>query len=295
MQVSRDCSNTCRSAATILSMKYRTEQWLVGTVLTVLAAAVLWWLFAPDKSPSPDAISEQPATVLPEQRPRMPQYPVRAPIEIAESDSEALLPLPPLSDSDQYFKIELVNLYGKALAEMLADEALIEKFVATVDNLPRGRVAERIRPVKGLPDTFVAEPGTVDDSWVLGAENYARYAALVNMLVHADTTMTVNTYRRYYPLMQEAYVGLGYPDGYFNDRVIEVIDHLLATPQVPDRPALVRPHVLYEYEDAALESLSSGQKLLIRMGPQNATAVQQALRAVREQLVTAAATDSDAD
>ena len=276
-------------------MKYRTEQWLVGTVLTALAAAVLWWLFAPDELPPLVKSADQPVTQVPEHRPTGPRYPVRAPIEIEESEGNALLPLPPLSDSDQYFKIELVNLFGKPLAEMLANEALIEKFVTTVDNLPRSRVAERVRPMKSLPNTFVAEPGATDDSYVLGSDNYARYEALVNMLINADTTTLVNTYRRYYPLMQESYVNLGYPDGYFNDRVIEVIDHLLATPDVADRPKLTRPHVLYEYEDAALESLSSGQKLLIRMGKQNATAVQRALRAVREQLIATADTDSDSD
>ena len=42
-------------------------------------------------------------------------------------------------------------------------------------------------------------------------------------------------YKQYYPLFQQAYVDLGYPEGYFNDRLVEVIDHLLATPG-RDRP-----------------------------------------------------------
>ena len=96
----------------------------------------------------------------------------------------------------------------------------------------------------------------------------------------------VETYRRYYPLIQEAYIGLGYPDGYFNDRAVEVIDHLLATP-VPDGPVrLERPHVLYEFADPELEALSSGQKLLLRMGSDQATRLQQALAELRSRIAT---------
>ena len=38
-------------------------------------------------------------------------------------------------------------------------------------------------------------------------------------------------YERLYPLFQQAYEDLGYPGKYFNDRLVEVIDHLLQTPE----------------------------------------------------------------
>ena len=81
---------------------------------------------------------------------------------------------------------------------------------------------------------------------------------------------------------------LGYPDGYFNDRLVEVIDHLLATPEIEDPVRVVRPHVLYEYEDPALESLSAGQKLLLRTGPDHAVVVKQFLEEMRERITRAA-------
>ena len=74
-------------------------------------------------------------------------------------------------------------------------------------------------------------------------------------------------------LFQQAYEGLGYPSQYFNDRLVEVIDHLLATPDVTGPIQLARPSVMYVYADPALEGLSSGQKTLLRMGPQNAAAI----------------------
>ncbi len=91
---------------------------------------------------------------------------------------------------------------------------------------------------------------------------------------------------RLYPLFQQAYVELGHLDGYFNDRVIEVIDHLLAAPS-PDGPIpLVRPNVMYQFADPALESRSAGQKFLIRIGPDNAARVKTQLRALRERLAS---------
>ena len=51
---------------------------------------------------------------------------------------------------------------------------------------------------------------------------------------------------------------------------------------------LTREHVLFEYRDPELEALSSGQKMLIRMGNDNARRVKQVLRSVREEVTTLA-------
>ncbi|HKC44456.1 MAG TPA: DUF3014 domain-containing protein, partial [Burkholderiales bacterium] len=71
---------------------------------------------------------------------------------------------------------------------------------------------------------------------------------------------------------------------YFNDRLVEVIDHLLATPTVTGPIKLARPWVLYEYADPALESRSAGQKALIRMGPENAARLKAKLREIRQRV-----------
>ena len=86
----------------------------------------------------------------------------------------------------------------------------------------------------------------------------------------------------YYPLFQQAYRELGYPDGYFNGiRLIVVIDHLLETPDVIEPVALTQPNVMYEYADPELESRSAGQKIMMRMGSENAARVRAKLREIR--------------
>ena len=177
------------------------------------------------------------------------------------------------------------------LAGLFADQKLdrffilehfIERFVVMVDNLPRAELPRTHRPVKQTPGTFLArgERGqlTIDPA------NYQRYTPLVKILAALDTRQTVAVYKRLYPLFQEAYEGLGYPDAYFNDRLIEVIDHLLATPQVAGPVHLVQPKALYLFADPDLEALSAGRKILIRCGPENTIRIQSILRDYRREL-----------
>lgn len=258
-------------------------------VLIVLAAAVLagFWYFREDILPR----VEEP--VVTQSAPAVPARPVEnepihplAPLPSSDPFDGALVPLPPLDDSDSYFVLALVDLFGSNVESLLVAEALIDRFVATTDNLPRSHVAEKIRPVGRLADSFVVTGQGENGKLMLSADNYHRYDVLVELIDRADLDAVAETYRRFYPLLQESYVRLGYPNGYFNDRVVEVIDHLLATPQPAEPIPLVRPHVLYEYADPDLEARSSGQKLLLRMGSGHAATIKRALLELRA-LITA--------
>jgi hypothetical protein len=101
-------------------------------------------------------------------------------------------------------------------------------------------------------------------------------------------------YRHYYPLFQQAYQDLGYPHGYFNDRLVAVIDHLLATPHPTGPLALVRPKVFWEFADPELEVRSAGQKLLLRLGSENAAVVTRKLRELRALVASGTGAGNDA-
>ncbi len=96
-----------------------------------------------------------------------------------------------------------------------------------------------------------------------------------------DMQQLAAVYFRFYPLFQQSYQNLGYPTGYFNDRLVQVIDVLLATPQPLGPIELVRPNVMYTYADPALEARPAGQKLLLRMGPENAALIKTKLTELR--------------
>lgn len=275
-------------------VKPQTEQWIIAGVLGTAAVAFLLFYWLKSRTPVPEPVEPAPTEAV-EPEPEGPQFPIEE-VQVPESVAGGrLVPLPPLDDSDAYFALALGDVFGSDLGALLADEALIEKVVATIDNLPRQKLAERLRPLDGAPGSFTVEAGSDADSFRLAAQNYARYDGLVAMFTTPSADSLVATYRRFYPLLQEAYTNLGYPDGYFNDRVVEVIDHLLDTPIPPGAPPLVRPHVLYEYADAELESLSSGQKLLLRMGPEHAEAVKARLAEIRPLIAIEEPGDSSTD
>ena len=249
-------------------------------IVVLLIAAGYWYIMrdAGEVHPVPEPATD--VAVPTDDRPGEPRYPLPDPPQDSDGDRK-LVPLPALDDSDGYFKLALEDLFGEGAGEILVDKALIEKVVATIDNLPRSQVAERIRPVAAPPGDFAVIEGDDEEVFVLGPDNFARYDQIAARLESADADRVVDTYRRFYPLLQEAYVGLGYPGRHFNDRVVEVIDHLLAAPRPEGRLVLVRPHVLYKFADPELEALSTGQKLLIRVGNDNGDKVKSFLQAIR--------------
>ena len=92
-------------------------------------------------------------------------------------------------------------------------------------------------------------------------------------------------YARYYPLFQQAWNELGETEPHFNDRLIDIVDHLLATPEVGLPIEVVRYEGHLQFADEALEEESWGRKLLIRMGPAHADKVTDWLRAFRRAVI----------
>ena len=193
-------------------------------------------------------------------------------------------PLPALSDSDAALREALTeSIGGKSLAEIVVFPNLVRRIVATVDNLPRQKVAVRLRPITGAPRQFLVSGSA--GSFTLAPNNSARYSAHVGIAEAVATKRLISLYVRFYPLFQQAYQELGYPKGYFNDRLVAVIDDLLAAPEVQEPLRLTQPKVMYEYADPELEALSAGQKILIRMGNTNAARIKAKLRDIRGELI----------
>jgi hypothetical protein len=200
-----------------------------------------------------------------------------------DASGDASKPLPTLADSDSALAEALGQLFGQdTVAAQLVRENIVRNIVVTVDNLPRQKVAVERRPVKATAGaTRVTGDADSGDVVTLNVKNYARYAPFVKAVQAADVQQVGALYFHWYPLFQQAYEDLGYPGKYFNDRLVESIDDLLKTPDVAGPIRLVRPKVFFEYADPALESRSAGQKLLIRMGPDNAAAIKAKLRDLR--------------
>jgi hypothetical protein len=250
--------------------------WYVVPVILVAAAAGGYWYYTRQKDEPPPVAKEILPAPLPAAEPAPAEPAVRNPVPGQSAD----VALPPLDESDVPLRGALAPLLGdKTLDQFLVPESLVRNIVATVDNLPRPKVAVERRPVKSTPGSTVVDMR--GEEITLSAQNFERYTPFVAAVQAANAKQLADVYTHYYPLFQDSYENLGYPDKYFNDRVVEVIDDLLATPMVQGPIRLTQPRVFYEYADPALEERSAGQKLLIRMGSANAGKIKAKLREFR--------------
>lgn len=188
--------------------------------------------------------------------------------------------------SDKVVESELESLFGSKLRAWLFPERIISRIVATVDSLDGDPMPLRLRPLRYVEGQLLVDAAQ-DGSLTLSPDNAKRYVPYVETFSRVDAKRVANFYFRYQASFQKAHEELGYHGQSFNDRLLETIDHMLATPDVTPPIKLVRPHVLYEFDDSKLEQLSSGQKILIRMGSQNAAAVKAKLREIRAALIAA--------
>ncbi|MGH8520444.1 MAG: DUF3014 domain-containing protein [Gammaproteobacteria bacterium] len=249
---------------------------MIVAVLTV-AAAVFYYEQSPQPTETVTAPPPQPLALAPKTaQPPEVHYPVPAIAGPEQAPS-----LPALNESDQAVQDSMQKSFGKAPIEaFLLPTEIVRHLVATIDSLDRGPVPLHFRPVKHVPGLPVVN--TKGDTIItLSPDNVKRYEPYISALRAVDAERFADVYRHYYPLFQKAYENLGYPGRYFNDRLIPIIDHLLATPDISEPIQLVQPKVLYQFADPEVEKRSWGQKTLIRMGPANAAAVKAKLREIR--------------
>lgn len=276
----------------------------LSILITVLLAAAVglggyaWWQ-SRNPAPPDTGLSLPQATVPapPASAAASTEPAIQYPIESAGAADQS--PLPALANSDTYLEEGIRSLMARHdMLRFVQLDGFVRRVVATVDNLARTHAAPRLWPVNPTSGRFTTtETGATTTT--ISAKNSQRYTPLVHLIESLDTPKTVALYVRAYPLFQEAYEELGYPRGYFNDRLIAVIDRLLATPTRAEPLAVkltevkgpietARPWVRYEFADPALESLSAGQKMLLRTGPDNEARLKIKLLEFRRQLTSAA-------
>lgn len=269
-------------------------------LLAVLGAAYYGWQrFGTAEEPEPVAVPAV-APAAPAPAPVASEPAIKYPLSAIEPpEAQPPQALPALAESDAYMQAALTELLGKKnVLTFLQLDGFARRVVATVDNLGREHAPPMVWPVNPTPGRFSTR-GQAATGETIHPDNSQRYTPFVLFVEAVDTAQAVKLYVRLYPLFQQAYEELGFPKRYFNDRLVAVIDQLLAAP-VQDGPVAVslvevkgpvpseRPWVRYEFTDPKLETLSAGQKMLIRMGPVNHRRLRAKLLEVRK-LVTGAA------
>lgn len=273
---------------------------LLLAALVLLIIAILLWRWQPWRDTAPSATTpaaavapppaQEPASAAsaPPSATSAVQFPV-GPASAAAPSEPA-----PVAHTDAGVQAALVDLAGrKGVLSFLQLDGFVRRIVATVDNLDRPSAPARIWPVNPTAGKFEVRDGPGGES--IDLDNALRYAPLLQFIEAVDLPKAVALYRQLYPWFQQTYQDLGYPQGYFNDRLVAVIDHLLQAPE-PEPPVAVtlteikgpipsaRPWVHYEFADPALAQASAGQKIMMRVGLVNERRLKTKLRELRQLL-----------
>jgi len=189
----------------------------------------------------------------------------------------------PVQETEQSVEQVLQQLVtDTSILDLLYLENFIQRFVLMIDNLPEKSLPRAYMPLKAPGGRFIVS-GT-EDAPQTSSRNHKRYQRYVKLLQSINPELAIKFYTHFYPLFQKAYEQLGYKNAYFNDRLIFTLDHLLDTPAPKEPILLSQPSVLYIYADPLLEQRSVGQKILIRIGPENRTKVLNVLADFRREL-----------
>jgi hypothetical protein len=236
----------------------RPSVWVALAILVALIGAVAYFIYGRQPLP-PEQAAESRAARTP--------APPAPPAE----------PLPALDASDALIR-QLVASFSShpELAAWLATPDLVRTFVAIVDKIAIG-----VSPAKSAPFVRPKQPFEVSGSGPtlqISQASYDRYNTIASVIDSVNADGAAKAYARIKPLCEQAYRDLGYPDGDFDKKMSLAMARLLDTP-VPAGPIELRAtSVTYQFADPDLESLSSPQKQLLRMGPRNMKVVQAKLR-----------------
>ena len=264
-------------------------------VFLIAGAGTYYYLqFDKAKHQAPQPEKMQPLQLPQDAAPKI-QHPITEPPVIFDSNADNFVdempaeteieePLPPLGESDNKIKEILSEIFGADLVSLIFNQTgIIHRFVVTIDSLPKKKLPNKFRLFPPIAGKFLVQKDS-SDKITVDPNNFTRYSTYIQLLNMLETEQFVKWYTRYYPLIQEVYDAQGFKNRYFNDRFIFVIDHLLKTPKVVGTIQLVQPKVFYEYANPALERLSAGQKILLRIGPKNMAIVKAKLVEIRKGL-----------
>jgi hypothetical protein len=277
----------CGSGA--LSSQSSGSKWVAG--LLIVAIMVVAGIFfyrekeARDPTASPlftPATSGTTAPATPVHDAALPEHPIGP----AGASTAAL---PALDQSDDEVLAGMMALTSDgALKSLLKPDAIVSRMVSTIDALPKQSVGMNVVPLRTPTGRF--QVVSDDGNFVVAKKNAERYATYMYVADRVSPKAAAAWYKRNYPLFQQAYRDLG-TGGYFNDRLVAVIDHLLAAPEPKGNQQLLPEKVGYVYANPAIEQLSVGQKFMMRVGPENEAKLKAKLRALRDEVDNPASGD----
>lgn len=254
-----------------------------GVALVALIAIGAWLLWpqgGEEKTvvlPAPVAPPEPEALATPEVENLEQTIEVEMALEEEVDDTPEL---PPLNESDSSLKEKIASLSGgSSVLALLVDSELIRKTVRAVHGLSEGWVVKEYRPLHSPKGSLaVVETGALTENklkvYTISSANYRRYEKYMSMLTRFSPESAAQVYVHFYPLFEQAYGELGLREGSFQEATKTAINRILASTVLSRNTTLVQPSVMYTFADPEMESLSSLDKLKLRLGAENEAELQ---------------------
>ncbi len=242
---------------------------LIVVLLLVIAGGMvlLTRIWPPEEEPAPTLtappLAPPPAPVAAEiEGPTpLPSLPPPAPVEE---------PLPRLEESDDAVRDALGDIpLGTTGQQYLTPSNIIERSASVVYLMAQGDVPYKLLPVSRPRAAF---PFSDDGTQVVAdPAGFERYDSLTKWLGSLDLASLLSSLEWFIPLFREAWSYYGEDPAAFDMAVVITLDLLIATPEVDLSEArLIRKEAVWIFEDPAIEGLAPIQKLVLRMGPENA-------------------------
>ena len=277
------------------------SSWLLINIIIVVIVAISLWFYLDDKPDIPiiaeiEIIEEvvEVEEVIPQEAIAevqvVDEFPV---IELAE-----VPPLPSLDESDNWLKEKLPSLtWRHELLKLVIDDNMVRRFVVFTDNFSQGILTYKHSPLTLPNSSFSAiETQNFDESnqqeWLWDKSSERRFSLYIDLIKSTDSESLINWYLEIKPLIDEAYSELGYPDDKFTDTLQSAITRVLDADSPKSPLKIIRPSVMYKYQDPAIEALDDVDKLLLRLGKENLLIIKSALLEFSEKLTEKVISDS---
>jgi len=274
----------------------KSSSWLLISIIVVTIIVLSLWFYMSEQVAPPKAIVKE--VVL---EPVLKEVIIEPEVLVIETqESEEVIepvveivettPLPELDNSDEWLREKLPSLtWRKELLKLVIDDDMIRRLVVFTDNFSQGILAYNYSPLVSPSIAFSAQETQVFDEnnqqqWEWNVQLEKRFSLYIELLRSIESDNLVKWYLEVKPLIDQAYSELGYPDDDFTDTLQSAIARILDA-EIPKSPLkVIRPSVMYKYQDTEIESLDDVDKLLLRIGKENVLIIKSILLEFSEKL-----------
>jgi len=274
----------------------KSSSWLLISLIIVVIIVLSLWFYMSEKVPQPKAevqevviepvvkevFSEPEVVIIDTPEPEEVIEPI---IEVVEKN-----PLPTLDNSDEWLREKLPSLtWRKELLKLVIDDDMVRRLVVFTDNFSQGILAYNYSPLVSPKIAFSAQETQIFDEnnqqqWEWDDQLEKRFSLYIELLRSIESDSLVKWYLEVKPLIDQAYSELGYPDDDFTDTLQSAIARILDA-EMPKSPLkVIRPSVMYKYQDTKIEALDDVDKLLLRIGKENVLVIKSILLEFSEKL-----------